>query len=84
MIHAKIFTCFIRKKNLNEKEKFFVFNFFATKIVVDKSIVTRRNDVYAHFLLFSLILNTKNCLRDKSNERVFKLFQAFFNQEKLS
>jgi hypothetical protein len=73
-IHAKLFTYFIRNKNLNEKKKFLDFNFIATKIVVYKSTIIRRKDVYAHSLLFSSISNTKNCLRDKSNERVFELF----------
>jgi hypothetical protein len=73
-INAKVSTYLIRKKNLNEEEKLLVFNFIATKIVVDKSTIIRRNDVYAHFLLLSSISNTENRLRDKSNERVFELF----------
>jgi hypothetical protein len=71
--HAKVSTYLFREKNLNEKEKSFVFNSIATKIVVDKSTIIRRNDVYAHSLLLSSISNTKNRLRDKSNERVFEL-----------
>jgi hypothetical protein len=84
MSHAKIFIYFIWKKNFNEKKKSLVFNFIATKIVVDKSTITCCNDVYAHSLLFSSISNTKNRLRDKSNERVFELLQTFFNQRKLN
>jgi hypothetical protein len=72
--HARVSTYLIREKNLNEKKKLLVFNFIATKIVVDKSTITRRNDVYAHSLLFSSISNTENRLRDKSNKRVFELF----------
>ncbi len=83
-IHAKIFTCLTWKKNLNKQEKSFIFNFIATKIVVDKLTLTRRFDVYALLLLLFLISNTKNRLRDKSNERVFKLLQALFNQRELS
>jgi hypothetical protein len=71
--HVKVFIYLIRKKNLNEEEKSLVFNFIATKIVVDKSTIIRRNDVYAHFLLLSSTSNTKNRLRDKLNERVFEL-----------
>jgi hypothetical protein len=72
-IHAKVSTYLIREKNLNEKEKSLVFNSIATKIVVDTSTITRRHDVYAHSLLLSSTSNTKNRLRDKSNERVFEL-----------
>jgi hypothetical protein len=72
--HAKVSTYLIRKKNLNEKEKSLVFNFIATKIVVVKSTIIRRSDVYARSLLLSSISNTKNRLRDKSNEFVFELF----------
>jgi hypothetical protein len=71
--HAKVSTYFIRKKNLYEEKKSFVFNSVATKVVVDKSTIIRRNDVYAHSLLLSSISNTKNRLRDKSDERVFEL-----------
>ncbi len=83
-IHAKISTYLNREKNLNEKEKSLVFNSIATKIVVDKSTLIRRNDVYTHSLLFSLISNAENRLRDKSNERVLELFQALFDQRKVS
>ncbi len=71
--HARISTYLNQEKNLNEEKKFLVFNSIATKIVVDKLTIIRRNDVYAHSLLLSSISNTKNRLRDKSNERVFEL-----------
>jgi hypothetical protein len=74
----------IERKISIEEEKSLVFDFIAARIVVDNSTLTLRSDVYAFSLLLSLISNTENRLRDKSNERVFELLQAFFNQRELS
>jgi hypothetical protein len=60
----------VERKILVKKEKSFVFESIAEKIVVDKSTLTRRSDVCALFLLLLLVSHTKNRLRDKSNEHV--------------
>jgi hypothetical protein len=74
----------IERKISIEEEKSFALDSIAAKIVVDNSTLTLRNDVYALSLLLFLISNTENRLRDKSNERVFELLQALFNQRELS